>query len=69
MLGWTQTELAERSLVSKRTIARFELEERFPADRTKLDLKRTFEEYGISFLDADENGPGLRYSRDLASDG
>ena len=61
MLGWTQTDLAEQSYVSKRTIARFELEERFLAERTALDLKRTFENHGITFLEADKNGPGLRF--------
>jgi transcriptional regulator with XRE-family HTH domain len=64
MLGWSQTDLAERSLVSKRTIARFELEERYPSERTRFDLKRTFEDHGITFLAADAQGAGLRFKGD-----
>jgi len=62
LLGWSQDELAERSGVSKPTIARMELtegESGYPATRDKL--RACLEAEGIEFL----NGiaPGVRLGK------
>jgi len=62
-LSWSQEELAERSLVSKRTIAGFELEKTVPHDRTLRDLQRAFEDVGIIFLMDGAVGIGIQESR------
>ena len=64
LLGWSQDELAERSHVSKRSIAGFESGARAAQPRTALDLQRALEAAGIHFLmnDAD-GGVGVRFSQ------
>ncbi|MBS8259350.1 XRE family transcriptional regulator [Roseibium polysiphoniae] len=66
-LSWSQDELAERSLVSKRAIAGFELEKTVPHDRTLRDLQRAFEDAGITFLMDGAKGIGLQESQDEGS--
>jgi predicted transcriptional regulator len=48
-LNLSQQELSDRSKVAQRTIALFEIEERLPRERTLVDLRRVFEELGMSF--------------------
>ncbi len=51
--GWlniSQQELADLSLVHKRTIADFERGASVPYDRTLRDLRRALEDQGIEFL-------------------
>jgi transcriptional regulator with XRE-family HTH domain len=64
LLGWTQDDLAERSGVSKPTIARMELtegESGYPATRDKL--RACLQAEGIIFLNGDEPGVKLRRKR------
>jgi transcriptional regulator with XRE-family HTH domain len=49
-LGWSQDELANRSHVAKRTIARLESTGGSTHARTLHDLRRAFEEEGLEFL-------------------
>lgn len=63
-LRWSQNDLANRSEVGKRTIAAFELGNYIPNSRTLNDLKRTFEDHGITFLETTDDGRGIRYRGD-----
>ncbi|MEP3429987.1 MAG: helix-turn-helix transcriptional regulator [Roseibium sp.] len=59
-LYWSQDDLAEKSLVSKRTIAAFELEKSVPHDRTLRDLQRAFEDVGLCLIMDGMRGIGLQ---------
>jgi len=59
LLNWKQSNLHENSGVGMTTIADFERGYRNPISRTLKELKRTFEDAGIEFLN-DENGCGVR---------
>lgn len=63
-LAWSQDDLAEHSLVSKRSIAGFELEKTVPHDRTLRDLQRAFEDAGMTFQMDGARGIGLQESQD-----
>lgn len=67
-LAWSQDDLAEQSLVSKRAIAGFELEKTIPHDRTLRDLQRAFEDAGVTFLMNGAQGIGLREGQDNSGD-
>jgi transcriptional regulator with XRE-family HTH domain len=62
LIRWSALELAERSGVGVTTIRRAEL----TASETKLTrvndqaIRRTLEEAGIEFIDAEGGGPGVR---------
>jgi transcriptional regulator with XRE-family HTH domain len=62
LIRWSALELAERSGVGVTTIRRAELTE----SQTKLTrvndqaIRRTLEEAGIEFIDAEGGGPGVR---------
>jgi len=61
--GWlnlSQDELAQRSGVAKRTIARIEQDLSIPYDRTLRDLQSSLEEMGIEFLFEGTKGVGVR---------
>lgn len=68
LLGWTQADLAERSGVTKPTIAAFESGARQPYRRTLEDLRRALEagddNGGTVFISDDEpsltGGAGIR---------
>lgn len=66
-LAWSQDDLAEQSLVSKRAIAGFELEKTIPHDRTLRDLQRAFEDAGVTFLMNGAQGIGLQESQTNSS--
>lgn len=51
LLGWKQTDLAEKSKVAASTVAHFERGSTEPSKRTIADLKRAFEDAGIEFVD------------------
>jgi transcriptional regulator with XRE-family HTH domain len=53
--------LAERASIAVTTLADFEADRRTPYDRTLRDLKAAFEELGVTFLEFDELGHGVRY--------
>ena len=59
-LGWTASQLAAKSEVATNTIRRIEHGEAFMSD-TADKLVSTLQRAGISFLTADENGPGIRF--------
>jgi transcriptional regulator with XRE-family HTH domain len=48
-LNWSQDNLSERSGVSQRTIARYELEKSVPYETTLANLRAAFEAAGIRF--------------------
>jgi transcriptional regulator with XRE-family HTH domain len=54
LLSWSQDELRVRASMSRRTVIEFELGLRQAYPRTLADLRRTFEEAGVVFLDAKE---------------
>lgn len=64
LLGWSQTDLATASGVSKGPIADFERGKSLPQARTMRDLITAFEAAGIVFIGAgefsDSKGEGLR---------
>ena len=58
-LGWTQAQLAERAGVAARTIARFEIGQSVPYDRTLADVRQVLETAGIEFIFEDGMGVGI----------
>lgn len=60
IVGMSQDELAEVSGVAKRTIVSFEKEDRQPYDRTIQALKVALENAGVTFLDDNGQGAGVR---------
>jgi transcriptional regulator with XRE-family HTH domain len=65
--GWlnlSQDDLARRSGVAKRTIARIEQDVSVPYDRTLRDLQSCLEEMGIEFLFEGAKGVGVRLRSD-----
>lgn len=67
--GWlnlSQDELAQRSGVAKRTIARIEQEVSVPYDRTLRDLQSCLEDLGIEFLFEGPKGVGVRLRQTAA---
>lgn len=60
-LSWTMEDLAKKSGTAKYTVFRFENGYN-TRERTVNDLKRTFEQHGIKFLDNGE-GPGIKILR------
>jgi transcriptional regulator with XRE-family HTH domain len=65
LLGWSASELAERSEVTLRTIQRFETADGIPPNRSgTLDKVRSaLEAKGIEFLGDPETSPGVRLRR------
>jgi transcriptional regulator with XRE-family HTH domain len=65
LLGWSASELAERSDVTLRTIQRFETAEGVPPNRSgTLDkVRAALEAQGIEFLGDPETSPGVRLRR------
>ncbi len=62
LLVWKQIDLSEKSEIGTTTIADFERGYRELAGRTLKELKRTFEDAGIEFID-DEKGVGVKLLR------
>lgn len=63
-VGLTQSELARKANISTTTLTAFESGQRAPYDRTLRDVRTVFEELGITFLEPDERGAGVRYIND-----
>ena len=63
MLSWSRKQLASEAEVAVGTVIDFERGARHPYKRTLSDLRRAFESSGIVFLEANEDGPGLRLRR------
>jgi len=63
LLGWTQEELAERSGVQQRTIARLETDAAVPRTSTTTPLMGPFSSAGIAFLYAKDGEAVVLFSR------
>jgi len=59
-VGWSQEELAEKSGVSRSTIADFETSTRTPYARTLDAIRRALECAGVEFIAGNGGGPGVR---------
>ena len=68
LLGWSGTDLAEKSAVGITTLRRYELQKGIPSANTSvlLTLKETLEKSGIEFIGDPLVNPGvtLRIKRD-----
>ena len=60
-IGLSRSALAMKANVSVATLSDFELEKREPYDRTLRDIQQALEALGVTFLEADERGVGVRY--------
>lgn len=60
-VGLSRSALANKANVSQATLSDFELEKREPYERTLRDIRQTLEAMGVTFLEADERGAGVRY--------
>jgi ribosome-binding protein aMBF1 (putative translation factor) len=63
-LGWSQTELASRLVVSRPIIAAFETRKQLPACRIIEDLRPAFEGAGAKFVDG-AGGTKLRATGEI----
>lgn len=63
LMGWTQQELADKSGVPLRTIARLELGEGSPQRRTVAAIRSALEAAGVEFIPENGGGPGVRLRR------
>ncbi len=61
LLEWKQSDLSNKSSIGESTIADFERGAREPATRTLRDIKATFEDAGIEFVN-DEAWLGVKLS-------
>lgn len=64
-LGWSASDLADRSGVSLRTLMRFEQFDNVPPSRssTLLDVQNALEVAGIEFIGTPDDAPGIRLRR------
>lgn len=63
MLNWTQTDLAKNSQLPSTLLENFESEKSLPSTKDLAVLRSTFQKAGIVFLPSDEDGEGIRLSR------
>jgi transcriptional regulator with XRE-family HTH domain len=56
-LGWSASHLARAAQVSRKTVVRFESGEPLKASTVEA-IQRTLETAGITFIDAEDGGPG-----------
>lgn len=59
-VGLSRPEFAAKANISVATLADFELGKRAPYDRTLRDVQEAFEELGVTFLENNEDGEGVR---------
>lgn len=61
-LGWSATELAKRSNIAMKTVARLEQSDGIPPSHSSTlhEIKKTLESAGIEFVGAPDDGPGIR---------
>ncbi len=66
LIRWSAQNLANESGVSWKTIQRMEAADGMPSATAKnlKAIQDTLEEVGVIFIDADEEGPGVRLRRD-----
>jgi transcriptional regulator with XRE-family HTH domain len=60
LLGWSASDLSQRSAVSLRTIQRAELAETSMTTANQLAVRRALEAAGVQFIDENGGGPGVR---------
>jgi transcriptional regulator with XRE-family HTH domain len=60
LLGWSATELSQRSAVSLRTIQRAELTATSMTVANDLAIRRALEAAGVEFITENGGGPGVR---------
>lgn len=60
MLEWSRKRLAAAAEVAERTLIDFERGARQPYRRTLQDIRRTFEDAGVVFIERNGGGPGVR---------
>lgn len=60
LLGWSQDQLSAASEVPKRTLARLELEEGTPQQRTLTAIRTALEAAGVEFIPENGGGAGVR---------
>ncbi|MGY3494378.1 helix-turn-helix domain-containing protein [Bradyrhizobium sp. USDA 4502] len=60
-LGWTQDELARRSQVSQRSLARFELGVSVPHSGTLAKIRAAFEAEGVGFEFNERKASGISF--------
>jgi transcriptional regulator with XRE-family HTH domain len=65
LLNWSAAETAQKTGLTRNTIQRLEQIDDVPASRTQslLELKRIFEQAGVEFIGAPDEGPGVRLWR------
>lgn len=64
LLGWSQTELADRAEMSLPTIKRVEGDSGpRVSEAARLRLRRTLESGGVEFIDENGGGPGVRLGK------
>lgn len=59
-VGLSRPEFAAKANISVATLADFELGKRAPYERTLRDVQEAFEELGVTFLENNEDGEGVR---------
>ena len=61
-LGWSATELAKRSNIAMKTVARLEQSDGIPPSHSSTlhEIKKTLETDGVEFVGTPDDGPGIR---------
>ena len=68
LLGWSQTQLAERAGMSLPTVKRVEAENGpRVSEEARQRLQQALESGGITFIDENGGGPGVRLRKPLRS--
>jgi len=62
LIGWSRRDLAQASDVSDSALFSFEERRRSPHRRTVNDIRRALENAGVTFVDQNGGGPGVRFA-------
>lgn len=63
LIGWSQDQLVEASGVPKRTVARLELDQATPQQRTVTAIRAALEAAGVEFIPENGGGAGVRLKK------
>jgi transcriptional regulator with XRE-family HTH domain len=70
LLGWSQTELAERAELSLPTVKRVEINSELRvSSEARLRLRIALEAGGVEFIDENGGGPGVRLRKSTKGKG